>query len=241
MFFRKFYKKTTYVPVLSLLIITLLAVFNQQIIALPNKAINQLIKKTDFRVKRVYLSGNKHLNSKDIAKAINVKIGASILSLDLIKIKNQIERLSWVKLAVVTRKFPNILSIAIVEREAIALWQNDKKLYLIDEEGIPIAEDNLKPFKDLIILIGEDAPIHAYYFINMLQKNDDLYRHISYATRIGERRWNVTFYNDLEIKLPENNMENSWNYVIKLYKNKNLFAFGVKVIDLRVENKIYIR
>ncbi len=241
MFFKRIYHKKTYLPILCVLLIILLALFNQQLVALPGRAIGYLVHKADFKLKRVYLSGNKHLSAKDIAKAIEVKIGSSILSLDLNKIKSQIERLSWVKLAVVTRKLPNILSIAIVEREAIALWQNEKKLYLIDEEGMPIDDDDLKPFRELIILIGEDAPMHAYYFINMLQKNDDLYRHISYATRIGSRRWNVTFYNDLEIKLPENNMENSWNYIIKLYKNKNLFAPNVKVIDLRVENKIYIR
>jgi cell division protein FtsQ len=75
----------------------------------------------------------------------------------------------------------------------------------------------------------------------MISKNKELYKQVSSATRVGERRWNIKFSNGLEIMLPEERPEKSWDYVIKLYENKNLFAKGTSVVDLRIPDRLYIK
>jgi len=230
-----------YKLLLFCLIIVLCAFYSSNILAIYHKYADFLANKSNFNLQKVYLEGNEHVNNVLVAGAMDVRIGQPIFSISLRTIKDNLEQIDWVREATIIRKLPNSVTAIIKERTAIALWQNEGKLYLIDEEGVPIIEQNLIPFKDLVILIGEDAPLLASSFIKLLKKDEGLYRQISSATRVGERRWNVKFYNGLEVRLPEKKLEKSWDYIIFLYKNKNLFAQGVTNIDLRVDEKLYVK
>jgi cell division protein FtsQ len=200
-----------------------------------------ILNKTNMTLQNVYLEGQKHTKNQQIVSAINLKIGQPIMSVPINEIKDSLESISWVKYAMVERQLPDSLYINIVEREAIAFWQNGGKLYLIDDEGSPILEQDLLAYKDLIILIGDDAPLNVNSLLQMISKNKELYKQVSSATRVGERRWNIKFSNGLEIMLPEERPEKSWDYVIKLYENKNLFAKGTSVVDLRIPDRLYIK
>jgi cell division protein FtsQ len=224
-----------------MIILGMVGYYAKQISVYYEKGLEYITSHSNFNLQKIYVKNNHLVSGEEIGMALDVKLGQSIYLLHLDKIKTRLEQISWVKSAIVTRRLPNTLAVDITERAPIAFWQNDKKLYLLDDEGVLIIEKNLKPFKDLIILIGEDAPLNAASFIKMLSKDEGLYKKISSATRIGERRWNVKFYGGLEIKLPEKNMQAAWDYVINLYKKKNLFASNVTTIDLRIENKLYVK
>ncbi|MFN7038024.1 MAG: cell division protein FtsQ/DivIB [Alphaproteobacteria bacterium] len=197
--------------------------------------------KFGLTLQNVYLEGQNYTNTKTLMDVLQLKIGQPILSISINKLKQQLEQTNWVKYAVVERSFPNTLYIGIIEKTPIALWQNGGKFFLIDETGAIINETNLKKFSNFIVLIGEDAPLYAKALLEIITKDKSLFEKISYATRIGERRWNVKFQNGLEIKLPEENPEAAWNYVIDLYNKKNLFGKSISNIDLRIANKLYIK
>jgi cell division protein FtsQ len=195
----------------------------------------------NFTLQNVFLEGQNHTKNSQIIDALNVRIGQSILSVPINDIKDNIENISWVKNAIIERKFPDSLFVKITERVPIAFWQSAGKIYLIDSEGSPILEKDIKQYKDLVILIGEDAPLNVSSLLSIISKNPELYKLVSSATRVGERRWNIKFHNGLEVKLPEENPEKSWNYITNLYEHKNLFANGVTTIDLRIPDRLYIK
>ena len=74
----------------------------------------------------------------------------------------------------------------------------------------------------------------------MLKVDEDLFKHITSIIRVSERRWNVRFDNDLEVKLPEEEIEVAWQKIVKMYKNKELFLPENASLDLRIANKIYV-
>ncbi len=196
--------------------------------------------KMGFTLEHVSVDGQKYTNNDQIGKKLRLKKNMPILSISLEDLKTNLETLPWVKHAVVERELPDAVHIYIEERIPLALGQKDRKLYIIDEEGFIINEKELASHLSLPIIIGDGAEIYASYLIRILKIDANLFKRISSIIRVSERRWNVRFDNDLEIKLPEENMEAAWKKVIKLYKNNELFLPEVKSLDLRVANKIYI-
>lgn len=193
-----------------------------------------------FIVKSVTVEGQKYTNEEKISKAIKIKPNSPIFAVSLADLKNRLESIEWIKFASVERELPDKIHIAIIERKPIALGQKDKKLYLIDDEGVIINQSEVKSHLHLPIIIGEGAEINANSLIKMLKVEPDLFNHVSSIIRISERRWNVRLDNKLEIKMPEESFEKAWKLVIKLYRKNELLNKDLKVLDLRIENKIFV-
>jgi cell division protein FtsQ len=205
-----------------------------------NNKIQDLCRATGIVLKNVYLEGQNYTDRTEIIKALNVEIGEPILNINLSKLQNNLKSIGWIQDAVIERQLPDTLYIWIVERTPLALWQNSGKMYIIDQEGKVIeGENNFQKFSHLILLIGEDAPLYAKSLFSFIDKEKDLFQQISSATRISERRWNIRFQNGLVVKLPEEEAEKYWQYVVNMYKKKILFN-DIKTLDLRVPNKLYI-
>ena len=193
-----------------------------------------------FSTKKITIEGQQHVKKSQIAQTLKLKPGAPIFTLSLTELKDKLEEIEWIKSATVERRLPDNIHISIVERTPIALGQKDYKLYIIDEEGVIISEENLAPYLSLPIITGDGAEIYAPSLIKTLKEDLSLFNRIYSIIRVGERRWNVRFDDDLEIKLPEERMKSAWKKVIKLYKRNELFLPDNACIDLRVENKIFI-
>jgi cell division protein FtsQ len=197
--------------------------------------------KTGLVLENVYLEGQHYTKSDTIINALGVSLGQAILSVPIDEIRENLEKIDWVKYAIIERELPATLHIRIVERVPLALWQNAGQIYLIDEEGNLIVEDNLQDFAHLIIMVGDDAPLYAASFIEMIKGEKDLFKEVSAAIRVGERRWNVRFTNGLEVRLPELKEAEAWRFIIDMYKAKKLFNQPIASIDLRIPDKLYIR
>ncbi len=193
-----------------------------------------------FAIKNITITGQKHTNIQQINKIVGIKKGSSIFSISLPNLKHRLEEIDWVKCVELERTLPDSIKISITERNPIALGQKDKKLFIIDDEGKIINEKNLAPFKDLPIFIGDGVELYANSLVKVFKTEPELYKKITSVIRISERRWNIRFDNDLEIKMPENQFELAWKTVIKLYKKNELLKPEIAKIDLRIPNKIFI-
>ncbi len=193
-----------------------------------------------FTVEKINVEGQNYTTNEKIGKILKIKPGMPIFAISLDNLKERLENLEWIKHANVKRELPNSINISIIERTPIALGQKDRKLYIIDDEGMVIREKNLAAHSHLPIIIGEGAEIYANSLIKMLKVDEDLFKHITSIIRVSERRWNVRFDNDLEVKLPEEEIEVAWQKIVKMYKNKELFLPENASLDLRIANKIYV-
>ena len=200
----------------------------------------QFTAKLGFQLENISVDGQKYSSNDAIGKKLQLKKNMPIFAISLNDLKTRLESLPWIKYASVERELPSSIHISIIERTPIALGQKDRKLYIIDDEGEIINEKDLASHLSLPIIIGDGAEIYANALIKTLKTDENLFKRINSVIRISERRWNVRFDNDLEVKLPEDNMETAWKKIIKLYKNNELFLPDISSLDLRVANKIYV-
>ncbi len=200
----------------------------------------QFTAKIGFTTKNIIIQGRKYTSNDQISKTLKIKPGMPILAISLPELKARLEKIDWIKHAIIERKLPNDIHIYIIERTPIALGQKDRRLYIIDDEGVIINEKEIEPHLGLPIIIGDGAEMYANSLIATLKVDPALFKHIASIIRVSEHRWNVRFDNDIEVKLPEKEFEKAWGKVIKMYINKVLFAPDNAVIDLRIPNKIFI-
>lgn len=195
----------------------------------------------------ILLEGQNHSNKEDILQAITLGNsgietlrGMPLMDIDLYAIKERLEKLAWVDYAAVDRQLPSTLSVSIVEKIPVALWQNGGKLSLLDALGHVIVEDDLSNYRNLVILIGDDIEYSAEEVLGVIASSPILNEMVSSAIRIGNRRWNVRLKNNIEIKLPEKNAIGAWKYLEKAHLDTSLLTSDVKSVDLRVAEKVFV-
>ena len=59
--------------------------------------------------------------------------------------------------------------------------------------------------------------------------------------RVGGRRWSVRFKNGVEARLPEKDPAASWTRLAKLAREHDVLDRDIKVIDLRLPDRLYVR
>ena len=205
------------------------------------KEFNTLIENCGFVLNDILIEGRKRTSKTEIKNALNLPVDNLITALDLKKMQENLAHLPWVKSVSVSRQLPNILFIRLEERTPIALWQNNKKYYPIDEDGNIInasCEDNL------LLLVGNGAPVKAYHFIQTLKQFKLLYERVVSAVLINDLRWNL-YIDDIEngiiILLPDSDLNNALERLENLQKTENVLDKDISKIDLRFTDKTVIK
>jgi cell division protein FtsQ len=194
----------------------------------------------------INVSGNKRVKSEEIIKIVNEsnnllsETSPAAFQLMIQNLISEIKKqLPWINHVTINRSMPNILNIAVTEYEPFAIWQSDGKKYFTDKEGnlIPFQDD--EEFRHMVTLSGKSANKNVKSLFNIMAIDPKLSDKIYSATWVSERRWDIRFENGLLIKLPESNISNAWQRLIKIY-NMPGSILGLKMIDLRLHDKTYL-
>lgn len=251
-FYQRFflYLSTIFVVTLLLGVITTLYlyfVYPEKISKIYAKSKSKFIEIIDSKIFGPYeieITGNKRIDGKEIeeivVQTINQKNYHSKHSLLIQDIVDRLKiNLPWLKEVTIVRTMPSKLNIFISEYEPFAIWENEDSLSLIDQEGnqMPYYESN--EFDDMIIVSGPNANLKYKSLFNIFSLDEEISQQIYSATWIGNRRWNIRFKNGILVKLPENKISKAWERLSNLKEMKGS-SIGLKVIDLRVTDKIYL-
>jgi cell division protein FtsQ len=194
-----------------------------------------------FVVRDVFVVGRTATPKPTLLGALAVSRGVPILAIDLEAARQRIQALPWVRQASVRRLLPDTVVVEIVERRPLALWQHEKKFALIDEEGQVIVRDDVGPFSDLMVVVGEDAPANATALVQMLASEPDLMRRVKAAVRVGGRRWNVRLVDGTDVKLPEDHPQEAWHRLGEYQRRHGILDKEVRTYDLRLSDRMVIR
>ena len=198
-----------------------------------------------FILNDIYISGHNRTLASDIRDKLNLKRGDNFFEINPQQIKHRLETLPWIRDVTVKRSFlPNIIQIHIQEKEVLALWQLNGRLYPLDHNGYVIEAD-YRPTKPTLLVIGQDAPDHIIYLLNAIKKVDpDYLNRLKAANYISQRRWNLIFDNldhGVTVKLPENDINSAIAGLINLDKKTSILKRKLTIIDLRLPNKIVVK
>ncbi len=256
---RKFFNQT-FLPVLIkafLVLITLLVLILVMLKIFKPNYIEKIYQKSSFyffhylnldnqEFVEINISGNRHVSRQQLLEIVSDAKSEIVPSQPddyQPLIRKLVERiktdLPWVNQVTITRGMPNILNISITEYEPFAIWQNEGAKYLTDKEGNLIPYEDLENTKQMVILSGKGANKHAKSLFNIFVTDPNLSANVYSATWVSSRRWDIRFENGLLIKLPESNIAQAWQRLIKIYNTPGSIV-GLKMIDMRISDKVYL-
>ena len=180
-------------------------------------------------------------NERSVRAALAAHLDGGFFGLNVQAIKEQLESNPWVEKAVITRVWPDTLSVAITEEIPIARWGDKRLLNQYGESFTPeLQEDDLT----LPLLNGpegmERKVMEQYQvFSQMLSDTGLRVREIALSERGS---WALRMDNDLLVSIGRNDVMERLQRFVKFYE-RHLYAQvdSLAAIDLRYNNGISIR
>lgn len=196
-----------------------------------------------FSLENVYLTGHHKVNGQTILAMTGVRNGQPILAFSLEEMKQRLEKLPLIRKAHIARNLPHDLRVTVEERQPAAIWQYQRKLQLVDVDGVALgkADMHAPEGRTLPLLVGQMEPRHIREFFAFLVQAPELQKEVESAVLVSERRWNILLKKGIEIKLPEDNLEQAWTRLGELVAQNILLREDIEVIDLRVPDRLFIR
>ena len=195
------------------------------------------------QVKINWLSSVHYTKNDEILKTIQIKQGDPMGNICLADIRENIEKLPWIRMAIVERYWPDTIKITIEEKVPLALWQNNKKYHPLDDRAEIIDTTKQLP-TDLLLVVGPDAPKHLIALIKDLEQVPEIYQYVRAAVRVGTRRWNLKLFNAekvLEILLPETQVLSALKRLDAHNQQEKLIKRQLAAIDLRTADKVVLK
>lgn len=177
------------------------------------------------------------LRRGEIIAALKVDYDEPILLLDTNAARVRLEKLAWIKAAVIRRLLPGTLAISIEERRPFALWQRDGELVVIDQDGVVISDIVFDSDEHLPVVVGEGANIHAHEIIAALNRHPIVRNQLRALVRVADRRWNMKLGDQTEVRLPEVGYAAVFAEITEL----GFALSGAGIVDFRVADRITIR
>ncbi|MBF0562056.1 MAG: FtsQ-type POTRA domain-containing protein [Alphaproteobacteria bacterium] len=196
-----------------------------------------------FRLADVRVLGRAHTRPEQILSKLPIQRGDPLLALDVAQTKKMLETLPWVRSASVERRLPDMLRLSLDERQAVALWQREGHFVLLDAQGTEI-NDDVGPYRDLPILVGEDAPRHVSEFWALLKYEPEIGARVKAAVLVSGRRWNLQLDHvsvGVEIRLPEENPAAALKRLVALDHEHGLLKRKLVMIDLRLPDRLVVQ
>jgi len=196
-----------------------------------------------FTLKRVEITGAQRVSRLAI---YNVAFDQDSMAMPLVNLaatRARLLRFGWIREARVSRRLPDTLVIDIVERQPVAIWQNNQQLSLIDADGVVLEPVRIDHMPNLPLVIGPDANRHIAGLGSLLQAAPRLRPQIAGATWVGQRRWDIRFQSGELLTLPEGD-EEARRAIMRfamMDQQDPLLGRGFARIDMRDPRRTYVR
>ena len=200
----------------------------------------RLTKDANFKVADVIVEGRKQTDRADLTAALNIALGAPILTFDPEAALKRVEHLPWVGKAVIERRLPDTIYVRLTEREPTARWQHDGKIVVIDRDGNELPNAKLENFAPLPLVVGEDAPRETAALLDALKTYPSIARLMQSSVRVSERRWNLYLQPKVLVKLPEHNVANALERLERLIREQKVLERGIVGVDLRLADRMFL-
>jgi cell division protein FtsQ len=214
-----------------------------QIPAKIGLAAGEAVGDAGFRVRSVDVKGVRHMDSKPVFQIALDQKSMAMPMVDVSAIRERLLQYGWVKDARVSRRLPDTLVIYIVERKPAALWQDQDRLNLIDDQGVVLDRVAISSMPDLPLLIGPGANAQSRNLQALMKQAPTLAPQLESASWVGRRRWDLNFQSGETVALPEGQPEAQAALAkfAKLDKSAGLLGRGIVRIDLRIPGKMVVR
>ncbi len=198
----------------------------------------QRLIRLGFVVRKVDVVGEGRVREEKVKAMLGVRQGDFLYDMDIRQAQARIERLSWVETAVVRRLWPDRIVVHINERRPYALWQEHRKLHVIDRNGVLIKQAEASDFVALPFVVGQGASDKAGPILKAMGRQPDLEAQTEALVYVGKRRWDILLKDGTRILLPEHRPDLALQRFETYNRTHHLLALNVKTIDMRLKDRI---
>ena len=201
--------------------------------SINNNSINNLKLE---KVKNINIFGLEKNDQKIILYNLNNLDLKNIFFINKKKFQNIIETNSLVKEYNVIKKYPSSININIKKTSFIARINENGKFFLIGDNGKLTNNNNSKI--QLPYIFGNPEIKNVLEFKKIIDHSNLDYSRIKSLYYFKSNRWDLKFYNNIVIKLPEKIEKETLDKISIFLKNIKLE--NKKIVDARIKNQIII-
>lgn len=192
-------------------------------------------------LKRVHVTGASAEAQPAVQRALALRQGQSIATLDLAALRQQVEAVGWVKSARVVRLLPDTLIVDVVEHDRLAVWQMAGQAHVIDASGEVIQGADAGRHPELPLIVGKGADEAAVEILPLLAQRPRLMGRVDALVRVDERRWDLRLKDGGLVQLPALDQEAALIRLDALDQRERLLDLGFARVDLRTPETVAVR
>lgn len=200
-----------------------------------------LAKAAGFPIGAIAITGPKSLDPGEILEAAGISPHNSLLLLNAAAVRDRLKAVPLVRDAVVTKLFPDRLTIALDERDPAAVWQSNGKLSIVSGDGVVIDDVHDDRFTRLPFVVGDGANAKLGDFLALLDKAGDLRPRIVAGILVADRRWTLKMDSGMQVELPETGAAEAVGRLVALDQQFKLLDKDLVSIDLRMPGRLTAR
>jgi cell division protein FtsQ len=202
---------------------------------------DQAANAVGFRIAVLAVTGHNQLTREEVLASAQVTGRSSLLFLDADATRERLKTNSWIADATVRKLLPGELQIEIREREPFALWQKDRRVSVIADDGTVLEGFVAPQLLTLPLVVGRGAETRAKEFLALLDRVPAIRDQVRAAVLVGERRWNLRLRNGLDVRLPEAEVAGALERLEKLGRDAKLLTRDIVLVDMRLPDRVTVR
>jgi cell division protein FtsQ len=194
------------VAIAATVLVTATGVVVASLMGIPQRMWGDFVRSTataGFEIRHVEVEGTREMPRMPVYDAALAGSSNAMLTADLPAIRSRLLALPWVADASVGRRLPDTISISIVERRPVALWQYHQHFALIDLSGQVLPTPRIERFTGLPVVVGAGANKRVRELLVLTASAPTLSDKVDAAVLVGGRRWDVRFKSGETLALPD--------------------------------------
>ena len=207
------------------------------------EAVGEQVGSAGFAVTRVELRGLNRMDASTVTKAALDQPSLAMPLLDLDAIRARLMEFTWVKEARVHRRLPDTLVVEIEERVPAAVWQHNRRLQLVDMEGVELEPVRSDAMPNLPLVVGPGAQHRIAALGALIESAAEVKPLLAGATWIGGRRWDIQFKTGETLSLPEGDEQaaGALKRFAQMNGRRQLLGGNFLRFDMRIEGKMIVQ
>jgi cell division protein FtsQ len=196
-------------------------------------ATDAVVADAGFGISQVHLSGNNRVPPETLLAALGYNLGESIFAVDLRAARERLMALDWVADADVQRRYPDSISVRIVEKLPFALWKSPDGVVVVERSGRTITHKDVESFARLPHLAGDSAPQQAAEIVDGVALHRAVAARVKIYQYVSERRWNLVLDDGVVVQLPDTGWQKQLDTLEHLIVDNGILERNLTEIDLR--------
>ena len=189
-----------------------------------------------LNLSKIEISGLDENESKQLKNKIqNLKI-KNIFFLNKNKIKNIIELNTLIENYQIFKIYPSNLYIKINKTKLLAKINQNGKIMLLGSNGK--LSETISTNQQLPFIFGKPKVEEFLNFKIIIDQSKISYDEIENFYFFPSKRWDIELKNKIILKLPNEDIKNTLDYLFEFLDNKNLY--NSSIIDARINNQIIL-